>query len=143
MDPADPGGTAPTVTANEPIRYEGLRLTPEGSAEKFILMATTPTVAASRTNPSGACCPRPSAGQPAWRNAPSWSGNCAGRPTCGKWKARLALQHNLGLGRRLRRHAVPGGMKQETKTMGTLDGKVALVSDPGRVLTRHCAEAGA
>lgn len=87
-------------TANELITYEGLRLTPEGSAEKFILDGDNTYGGRVVTNPSGGLL---SKGHPL---------GATGLAQCAElvWQlrgqadlrqvegARLALQHNLGLG---------------------------------------------
>ncbi|AZS80894.1 lipid-transfer protein [Achromobacter spanius] len=87
-------------TANELISYEGLRLTPEGSAEQFILDGDNTYGGRVVTNPSGGLL---SKGHPL---------GATGLAQCAElvWQlrgqadlrqvegARLALQHNLGLG---------------------------------------------
>lgn len=87
-------------TANELITYEGLRLTPEGSAEKFIVAGDNTYGGRVVTNPSGGLL---SKGHPL---------GATGLAQCAElvWQlrgqadlrqvegARLALQHNLGLG---------------------------------------------
>ncbi|MEN4921205.1 lipid-transfer protein [Achromobacter spanius] len=87
-------------TANELITYEGLRLTPEGTAEKFILEGDNTYGGRVVTNPSGGLL---SKGHPL---------GATGLAQCAElvWQlrgqadlrqvegARLALQHNLGLG---------------------------------------------
>jgi acetyl-CoA acetyltransferase len=87
-------------TANELITYEGLRLTPEGSAEKFIVDGDNTYGGRVVTNPSGGLL---SKGHPL---------GATGLAQCAElvWQlrgqadlrqvegARLALQHNLGLG---------------------------------------------
>ena len=87
-------------TANELITYEGLRLTPEGTAEKFIVDGDNTYGGRVVTNPSGGLL---SKGHPL---------GATGLAQCAElvWQlrgqadlrqvegARLALQHNLGLG---------------------------------------------
>lgn len=87
-------------TANELITYEGLRLTPEGSAEQFIVDGDNTYGGRVVTNPSGGLL---SKGHPL---------GATGLAQCAElvWQlrgqadlrqvegARLALQHNLGLG---------------------------------------------
>jgi acetyl-CoA acetyltransferase len=87
-------------TANELLTYEGLRLTPEGTAEKFILEGGNTYGGQVVTNPSGGLL---SKGHPL---------GATGLAQCAElvWQlrgqadlrqvegARLALQHNLGLG---------------------------------------------
>lgn len=87
-------------TANELITYEGLRLTPEGTAEKFIVEGDNTYGGRVVTNPSGGLL---SKGHPL---------GATGLAQCAElvWQlrgqadlrqvegARLALQHNLGLG---------------------------------------------
>ncbi|MDF8364786.1 lipid-transfer protein [Achromobacter anxifer] len=87
-------------TANELITYEGLRLTPEGSAEKFILEGDNTYGGKVVTNPSGGLL---SKGHPLGATGLAqctelvWQlrGQADLRQVEG---ARLALQHNLGLG---------------------------------------------
>src|SRR5207237_8694822 len=87
-------------TANELISYEALQLTPEGTAEKFILDGDNTYGGRVVTNPSGGLL---SKGHPL---------GATGLAQCAElvWQlrgqaeqrqgegARLALQHNLGLG---------------------------------------------
>ncbi|MFD4838806.1 lipid-transfer protein [Achromobacter sp. NPDC058515] len=87
-------------TANELITYEGLRLTPEGAAEKFIMDGENTYGGRVVTNPSGGLL---SKGHPL---------GATGLAQCAElvWQlrgqaelrqvegARMALQHNLGLG---------------------------------------------
>ena len=87
-------------TANELISYEALGLTPEGTAEKFILDGDNTYGGRVVTNPSGGLL---SKGHPL---GATWLAQCAELT----WQlrgqadqrqvdgARLALQHNLGLG---------------------------------------------
>lgn len=87
-------------TANELITYEGLRLTPEGGAEKFILEGDNTYGGRVVTNPSGGLL---SKGHPLGATGLAqctelvWQlrGQADLRQVEG---ARLALQHNLGLG---------------------------------------------
>ena len=87
-------------TVNELITYEGLRLTPEGSAEKFILEGENTYGGRVVTNPSGGLL---SKGHPLGATGLAqctelvWQlrGQAEQRQVEG---ARLALQHNLGLG---------------------------------------------
>ncbi|MGB3432075.1 lipid-transfer protein [Achromobacter sp.] len=87
-------------TANELITYEGLRLTPEGTAEKFILEGDNTYGGKVVTNPSGGLL---SKGHPLGATGLAqctelvWQlrGQADLRQVEG---ARLALQHNLGLG---------------------------------------------
>ncbi|MBM3104230.1 lipid-transfer protein [Pseudomonas sp. V1] len=87
-------------TANELITYEGLGLTPEGSAEKFILEGDNTYGGRVVTNPSGGLL---SKGHPLGATGLAqcaeltWQlrGAAQARQVEG---ARLALQHNLGLG---------------------------------------------
>ncbi|WP_434643176.1 lipid-transfer protein [Achromobacter piechaudii] len=87
-------------TANELITYEGLRLTPEGSAEKFIVDGDNTYGGRVVTNPSGGLL---SKGHPLGATGLAqctelvWQlrGQADLRQVDG---ARLALQHNLGLG---------------------------------------------
>ncbi len=87
-------------TANELITYEGLRLTPEGTAEKFILDGDNTYGGQVVTNPSGGLL---SKGHPLGATGLAqctelvWQlrGQAELRQVEG---ARLALQHNLGLG---------------------------------------------
>jgi acetyl-CoA acetyltransferase len=87
-------------TANELITYEGLGLTPEGTAEKFILEGDNTYGGRVVTNPSGGLL---SKGHPLGATGLAqcaelvWQlrGQAEQRQVEG---ARLALQHNLGLG---------------------------------------------
>jgi acetyl-CoA acetyltransferase len=87
-------------TANELITYEGLGLTPEGSAEKFILDGDNTYGGRIVTNPSGGLL---SKGHPlgatglaqCYELVSQLRGRAEQRQVEG---ARLALQHNLGLG---------------------------------------------
>ncbi|HEY3047686.1 MAG TPA: lipid-transfer protein [Polaromonas sp.] len=87
-------------TANEVITYEGLGLTPEGTAEKFILDGDNTYGGRIVTNPSGGLL---SKGHPLGATGLAqcselvWQlrGQAGQRQVEG---ARLALQHNLGLG---------------------------------------------
>jgi acetyl-CoA acetyltransferase len=87
-------------TANELITYEGLGLTPEGTAEKFILEGDNTYGGKVVTNPSGGLL---SKGHPLGATGLAqcaelvWQlrGQADQRQVEG---ARLALQHNLGLG---------------------------------------------
>ena len=87
-------------TANELITYEGLGLTPEGTAEKFILDGDNTYGGRVVTNPSGGLL---SKGHPLGATGLAqcaelvWQlrGDAERRQVEG---ARLALQHNLGLG---------------------------------------------
>ena len=87
-------------TANELITYEGLGLTPEGTAEKFILDGDNTYGGKVVTNPSGGLL---SKGHPLGATGLAqctelvWHlrGQAGARQVEG---ARLALQHNLGLG---------------------------------------------
>jgi acetyl-CoA acetyltransferase len=87
-------------TANELITYEGLGLTPEGTAEKFILEGDNTYGGRVVTNPSGGLL---SKGHPLGATGLAqctelvWHlrGQAGARQVEG---ARLALQHNLGLG---------------------------------------------
>ncbi len=87
-------------TTNELLTYEALGLTPEGTAEKFVLDGDNTYGGKVVTNPSGGLI---SKGHPlgatGLAQAPSWCGSCAARRRTGRWPAStLALQHNLGLG---------------------------------------------
>ncbi len=87
-------------TTNEVITYEGLRLTPEGTAEKFVADGDHTYGGRVVTNPSGGLL---SKGHPLGATGLAqcaeltWQlrGEAGGRQVDG---ARLALQHNLGLG---------------------------------------------
>ena len=87
-------------TANELITYEALGLTPEGTAEKFILDGDNTYCGRVVTNPSGGLL---SKGHPLGATGLAqcaeltWQlrGQAEQRQVDG---ARLALQHNLGLG---------------------------------------------
>lgn len=87
-------------TANELITYEGLGLTPEGTAEKFILDGDNTYGGRIVTNPSGGLL---SKGHPlgatglaqCYELVSQLRGQADQRQVEG---ARLALQHNLGLG---------------------------------------------
>ena len=87
-------------TANELITYEGLGLTPEGTAEKFIMDGDNTYGGRIVTNPSGGLL---SKGHPlgatglaqCYELVSQLRGNAEQRQVEG---ARLALQHNLGLG---------------------------------------------
>jgi acetyl-CoA acetyltransferase len=87
-------------TTNELITYEGLGLTPEGTAEKFILDGDNTYGGRIVTNPSGGLL---SKGHPLGATGLAqcaelvWQlrGQAGERQVEG---ARLALQHNLGLG---------------------------------------------
>lgn len=87
-------------TANELITYEGLGLTPEGTAEKFIMDGDNTYGGRIVTNPSGGLL---SKGHPlgatglaqCYELVSQLRGNADQRQVEG---ARLALQHNLGLG---------------------------------------------
>ena len=87
-------------TANELITYEGLGLTPEGTAEKFIVDGDNTYGGRIVTNPSGGLL---SKGHPLGATGlaqctelvQQLRGTAAKRQVEG---ARLALQHNLGLG---------------------------------------------
>jgi len=87
-------------TANELITYEGLGLTPEGSAEKFIENNDNTYGGKIVTNPSGGLL---SKGHPlgATGLAQCAELNWQLRGQCGKRQvegARIGLQHNIGLG---------------------------------------------
>lgn len=87
-------------TANEVLAYESLRLTPDGTAEKFIQEGENTYGGRVVTNPSGGLL---SKGHPLGATGLAqcaelvWQlrGQAEGRQVHG---ARLALQHNLGLG---------------------------------------------
>lgn len=87
-------------TANELIAYEALGLTPEGTAERFILEGDNTHGGRVVTNPSGGLL---SKGHPlgatglAQCTELTWQlrGDAGARQVAG---ARIALQHNLGLG---------------------------------------------
>ena len=87
-------------TANELITYEGLGLTPEGIAEKFVLDGDNTYGGRIVTNPSGGLL---SKGHPlgatglaqCYELVSQLRGTADQRQVEG---ARLALQHNLGLG---------------------------------------------
>ncbi len=87
-------------TANELITYEGLGLTPEGTAEKFIMDGDNTYGGRIVTNPSGGLL---SKGHPlgatglaqCYELVSQLRGTADQRQVEG---ARLALQHNLGLG---------------------------------------------
>jgi acetyl-CoA acetyltransferase len=87
-------------TANELITYEGLGLTPEGTAEKFILDGDNTYGGRVVTNPSGGLL---SKGHPLGATGLAqcaelvWQlrGQAQDRQVAG---ARFGLQHNLGLG---------------------------------------------
>jgi acetyl-CoA acetyltransferase len=87
-------------TANELITYEGLGLTPEGTAEKFIMDGDNTYGGRIVTNPSGGLL---SKGHPlgatglaqCYELVNQLRGTAGDRQVDG---ARLALQHNLGLG---------------------------------------------
>ena len=87
-------------TTNELITYEGLGLTPEGTAEKFVADGDNTYGGRVVTNPSGGLL---SKGHPLGATGLAqcaeliWQlrGEADGRQVHG---ARLALQHNLGLG---------------------------------------------
>ncbi len=87
-------------TANELITYEGLGLTPEGTAEKFILDGDNTYGGRVVTNPSGGLL---SKGHPlgatglaqCYELTHQLRGTAEARQVEG---ARIALQHNLGLG---------------------------------------------
>ncbi len=87
-------------TANELITYEGLGLTPEGTAEKFIVDGDNTYGGRIVTNPSGGLL---SKGHPlgatglaqCYELVSQLRGRADQRQVEG---ARLALQHNLGLG---------------------------------------------
>lgn len=87
-------------TANELITYEALGLTPEGTAEKFVLDGDNTYGGRVVTNPSGGLL---SKGHPLGATGLAqcaelvWQlrGHAAARQVDG---ARLALQHNIGLG---------------------------------------------
>ena len=87
-------------TANELITYEGLGLTPEGTAEKFIVDGDNTYGGRIVTNPSGGLL---SKGHPlgatglaqCYELVSQLRGTADQRQVEG---ARLALQHNLGLG---------------------------------------------
>ncbi|RAR48251.1 acetyl-CoA acetyltransferase [Paraburkholderia unamae] len=87
-------------TANELITYEGLGLTPEGTAEKFILDGDNTYGGRVVTNPSGGLL---SKGHPlgatglaqCYELTQQLRGTADARQVEG---ARIALQHNLGLG---------------------------------------------
>ncbi len=87
-------------TANELITYEGLGLTPVGTAEKFIVDGDNTYGGRVVTNPSGGLL---SKGHPLGATGLAqcaelvWQlrGKAGERQVAG---ARLALQHNLGLG---------------------------------------------
>jgi acetyl-CoA acetyltransferase len=87
-------------TANELITYEGLGLTPEGTAEKFIIDGDNTYGGRIVTNPSGGLL---SKGHPlgatglaqCYELVSQLRGTAEQRQVEG---ARLALQHNLGLG---------------------------------------------
>jgi sterol carrier protein 2 len=87
-------------TSNEIISYEGLRLTPQGTAEKFILDGDNTYGGRVVTNPSGGLL---SKGHPLGATGLAqcaelvWQlrGQAGARQVDG---ARLGLQHNLGLG---------------------------------------------
>jgi len=87
-------------TVNELIAYEGLGLTPEGTAEKFILEGNNTYGGRVVTNPSGGLLSKghpPGATGLAQCAELVWQlrGEAQGRQVEG---ARLALQHNFGLG---------------------------------------------
>jgi acetyl-CoA acetyltransferase len=87
-------------TANELITYEGLRLTPEGTAEKFIADGDNTYGGKFVTNPSGGLL---SKGHPLGATGLAqcaeltWQlrGQCGPRQVEG---AKVGLQHNIGLG---------------------------------------------
>ena len=87
-------------TTNELLSYESLRLTPEGTAEKFVLAGDNTYGGKVVTNPSGGLL---SKGHPLGATGLAqcaeltWQlrGQAEGRQVDG---ARLALQHNIGLG---------------------------------------------
>ena len=87
-------------TANELITYEGLGLTPEGSAEKFIMEGDNTYGGKIVTNPSGGLL---SKGHPLGATGLAqcaelnWQlrGECGVRQVEG---AKVGLQHNIGLG---------------------------------------------
>ncbi len=87
-------------TANEIITYEGLGLTPEGTAERFIMDGDNTYGGKVVTNPSGGLL---SKGHPLGATGLAqcaeivWQlrGQCGPRQVDG---ARIGLQHNLGLG---------------------------------------------
>jgi acetyl-CoA acetyltransferase len=87
-------------TANELLTYEGLGLTPEGTAEKFIVDGDNTYGGRIVTNPSGGLL---SKGHPlgatglaqCYELVSQLRGQAEQRQVEG---ARLALQHNLGLG---------------------------------------------
>ncbi|GGC82467.1 lipid-transfer protein [Chelatococcus reniformis] len=87
-------------TANEILTYEGLRLTPEGTAEKFIWDGDNTYGGRVVTNPSGGLL---SKGHPLGATGLAqcaelvWQLRGQGGPRQVE-NARIALQHNLGLG---------------------------------------------
>jgi sterol carrier protein 2 len=87
-------------TANELLTYEALGLCPEGEAEKLIWDGdNTYGGKPSSPTPRAACSPRATPSAPrAWRSAPSWCGSSAASRQRQVEGARVALQHNLGLG---------------------------------------------
>ncbi len=88
-------------TANELLSYEALGLTPEGTAEKFVLDGDNTYGGRVVTNPVRwpAVQGTSARARPASRSAPSWPGSCAATPAPARSTAcSLALQHNIGLG---------------------------------------------
>ncbi len=86
---------------NELITYEGLGLTPPRAQRRSsCLPATTPMAAAwSPTLPVVSCRKDILSAPPVWPSAPSSCGSCAARPGDRQVDgAKLALQHNIGLG---------------------------------------------
>ena len=108
-------------TANELITFETLGLSPERTAEKFILDGDNTYDGRVVTNPSGGFL---SKGHPLGATGLAqcaelnWQlrGQAGVRRVEG---ARLAFQHNLGAGRRLRGHAVPGAPRHLTPDTST------------------------
>ena len=90
--------TASPPTSCSPTRRSACprRATPRSSSGT----ATTPTAARSSPTRRAACCPRATrSAPPASPSAPSWCGSCAAQAGARQVEgARIALQHNLGLG---------------------------------------------
>ncbi len=85
---------------NELITYEGLGLCPEGGGEKFVQDGDNTYGGRSSPIRRAACCRRGTrSARPASRSATSWCISCAAPPSARQVDgARVALQHNLGLG---------------------------------------------
>jgi hypothetical protein len=85
---------------NELLTYEALGLCARGGPSASSCDGDNTYGGRSSPTRRAACCPRAIRwAPPAWRSAPSWSSSCAATPSSARWKgARLALQHNLGLG---------------------------------------------